>query len=120
MLSNVVPEAAAATPRPVGRLSPAVRLATSAAVVGACCYLGNLFDATVRFPRIGTAVFYPPYAVVTAALLLSPMRHWWLFLLASSLAHAPSARRSGFASAGVKHAHGVHVGRAREAPADRA
>jgi len=60
----------------------------SATLVGALCYLGNLFDATVRFPSIGTAVFYPPYAVVTAALLLSPTRHWWLFLLASSLAHA--------------------------------
>lgn len=87
MLGADGPKAAAAKARPIGRLPPAVRLAMSAALVGAFCYLGNLFDATVRFPSIGTAVFYPPYAVVTAALLLSPMRHWWMFLLASSLAH---------------------------------
>jgi two-component system, LuxR family, sensor kinase FixL len=41
----------------------------------------------VRFPSIGTAIFYPPYAIVTAALLLSPTRQWWLFLLACSMAH---------------------------------
>ena len=87
MLGADGPKAAAAKARPIGRLPPAVRLAMSAALVGAFCYLGNLFDATVRFPSIGTAVFYPPYAVVTAALLLSPTRHWWVFLLASSLAH---------------------------------
>ena len=87
MLGAEVRQAIAAKPRPIGRLQPAVRLAMSALLVGALCYLGNLFDATVRFPSIGTAVFYPPYAVVTAALLLSPTRHWWVFLLASSLAH---------------------------------
>lgn len=87
MLGADVQNATAAKPRPIGRLSPAVRLAMSAALVGAFCYLGNLFDATIRFPSIGTAIFYPPYAIVTAALLLSPTRQWWLFLLASSLAH---------------------------------
>jgi signal transduction histidine kinase len=87
MLAADVAKATAAEPRPIGRLPPAVRLAMSAALVGGFCYLGNLFDATVRFPSIGTAIFYPPYAILTAALLLAPTQHWWLFLLASSLAH---------------------------------
>jgi two-component system sensor histidine kinase UhpB len=37
------------------------------------------------YPGLGTAILFPPYAVLAAALLLSPVRHWWLYLLASAL-----------------------------------
>jgi PAS domain S-box-containing protein len=50
-----------------------------------CCFLGSAFDAAVVFPEIGTAILFPPYAILTVALLFSPVRHWWIYLLASAL-----------------------------------
>jgi PAS domain S-box-containing protein len=38
----------------------------------------------VQFPRIGAAILYPPYAITTAALLFSPPRRWWIYLLAGT------------------------------------
>jgi two-component system, LuxR family, sensor kinase FixL len=65
----------------------AERLWIRATILFGLCYLGARFGALVRFPHIGSAVFFPPYAFLTAALLLSPRRHWWAYLLASSVAH---------------------------------
>jgi PAS domain S-box-containing protein len=61
------------------------RTPVKAALVCFCCYLGSAFDAAVVFPQIGTAILFPSYAVLTAALLFSPARHWWIYLLASAL-----------------------------------
>ncbi len=49
------------------------------------CYLGSAFDSAVVYPRINTAILLPPYAILTAALLLSLVRHWWIYLLAVAL-----------------------------------
>jgi PAS domain S-box-containing protein len=57
--------------------------ALKAALVGICCYLGSLSELV--YPEIGTAILFPPYAVLTAALLFSPLRQWWIYLLASAL-----------------------------------
>ena len=56
-----------------------------ATLVCVCCYLGSAFDSAVVYPRINTAILFPSYAILTAALLLSPLRNWWVFLLASAL-----------------------------------
>jgi PAS domain S-box-containing protein len=45
---------------------------------------GALVGVALRFPRTGTALIYPPYAIVTAALLMSPPRRWWIYLVAGS------------------------------------
>jgi two-component system sensor histidine kinase UhpB len=55
-----------------------------AALVCASCYLGSVLDIAVSFPGIKTAILFPSYAILTAALLLSSPAHWWLYLLASS------------------------------------
>ena len=47
------------------------------------CYLGAWAGSLVRIPEIGTAVLFPPYAVLTAALLLAPARTWWVYVLAA-------------------------------------
>jgi two-component system sensor histidine kinase UhpB len=49
------------------------------------CYLGSALDVAVSYPRIKTAILFPPYAILTATLLLTPAKHWWIYLLASSL-----------------------------------
>ncbi len=40
----------------------------------------------VKF-HVGSAVFFPPYAFLTAALLMSPRRHWWTYLVAAFVGH---------------------------------
>jgi PAS domain S-box-containing protein len=48
------------------------------------CYLGARTGTAVVFPGVGTAILFPPYAVLAAALILAPMRHWWMLLLAAA------------------------------------
>jgi integral membrane sensor domain MASE1 len=57
--------------------------ALRAGLVCICCYIGS--QSELVYPGIGTAILFPPYAVLTAALLLSPVREWWIYLLASAL-----------------------------------
>jgi PAS domain S-box-containing protein len=47
-------------------------------------FLGASAGTALVLPGVSSAVFFPPYAVLTAALLLSPVRHWWLYALASA------------------------------------
>jgi two-component system sensor histidine kinase UhpB len=44
-----------------------------------------VLDVAVSYPRIKTAILFPPYALLTATLLLTPAKHWWIYLLASSV-----------------------------------
>jgi signal transduction histidine kinase len=49
---------------------------------GSCAgaYLGTL----LTFPEVGAAVLFVPYAVLCTALVMSPPRQWWIYLLAST------------------------------------
>ena len=49
--------------------------------------LGNVIGASLRYPEIGSAVVFPPYALLTAALLLSPKRDWGWYIGFSLVAH---------------------------------
>ena len=68
------------------RDSTGARLAATLLLVAGACALGASLNIWLRFPGIGTAIVFPPYAIVTAALLSSPARSWWLILLAASAA----------------------------------
>jgi two-component system sensor histidine kinase UhpB len=39
----------------------------------------------VRFTDAGPAILYPPYAIVTAVMILSPVKHWWVYMVTASL-----------------------------------
>jgi PAS domain S-box-containing protein len=78
----VRPRPAAASPARPG-LRSIVRVEGPLAVCLACA-AGAALGSMFRFPRTGTAILYPPYAIVTAALLAAPPRRWWLYLLAGS------------------------------------
>jgi signal transduction histidine kinase/integral membrane sensor domain MASE1 len=45
-------------------------------------YLGVQVGLELRFPPAVTSVLWPPNAIVTAALLLTPVRLWWVCLAA--------------------------------------
>jgi two-component system sensor histidine kinase UhpB len=57
--------------------------ALKAVLVSACCFLGSTLE--FGYPHQDTAILFPPYAVLTAALIFAPVRHWWIYLLASAL-----------------------------------
>ncbi len=59
-------------------------------VIAACAgyYLTGLFALLLTFSQTGIAVIWPPNAVLLAALLLTPARLWWVYLLAILPTHA--------------------------------
>ena len=80
---------------------PHARTFAAALLVCAGCYVGASFASWVRFPGVGTAILFPPYAILAAALLRAPPRRWWIWLLASSTgniwAHANASEPLSFA-----------------------
>jgi two-component system sensor kinase FixL len=48
---------------------------------------GNEIGSVLQYPDVGAAVLFPPYAALTAALLVAPRRHWFWYILAGSIAH---------------------------------
>ena len=65
-------------------MSARIRTVATALLVCVACWLGAAIGNLLRFPHTGTAILYPPFAIVTTALLLSPPRRWWIYLLAGS------------------------------------
>ena len=49
--------------------------------------IGNAIGSVLRYPDLGSAVLFPPYAALTAALVVSRRRHWGWYVLVGALAH---------------------------------
>ncbi len=49
--------------------------------------LGNEIGSALRYPDVGSAVLFPPYAALTAALVISKRRHWVWYILVGAVAH---------------------------------
>ena len=60
------------------------QIARTAALTFVGCSLGARAGTLMTFPGVGAAVLFPPYAVLAAALVLTPMRQWWLYVLAAA------------------------------------
>jgi signal transduction histidine kinase/integral membrane sensor domain MASE1 len=70
------------------RFQGALRAAAMAAAVAVSYYLGSLLGFVLRVPPETTSVPWPPNAILTAALLLTPSpRRWWIYLAAAFPAH---------------------------------
>ena len=67
--------------------SPTVRLAGSILLVAAGYYAGGLIGLKLKLMPFGISVIWPPNAILLAALILTPTRRWWLYLLALLPAH---------------------------------
>ena len=63
------------------------RVAATAVLVGVAYYVGAKVGLVLRFPPAMSSVVWPPNSILTATLLLSPRRRWWLYLLAAFPAH---------------------------------
>jgi signal transduction histidine kinase len=71
------------------------RTALSALLVFAGYYLGALIAYKLRFPSLNISVIWPPSAVLLVALLLTPARTWWVWLLAAFAAQFVGATQHG-------------------------
>ena len=63
-------------------------LATGMLIFVPIILIGNAIGALLRFPELGSAGVFPPYAILTAALVASPRRHWIWYIIVAALAHA--------------------------------
>ncbi len=72
------------------------RAVTGALLVAAAYYVGANLGLILRFPPTTPSVLWPPNSMLTAALLLSAPRRWWLFLLAALPAHLAAELPAGW------------------------
>jgi signal transduction histidine kinase/integral membrane sensor domain MASE1 len=71
------------------------RIAATAVLVGVGYYLGAKVGEYLRLLPVTTSVMWPPNAILTATLLLTAPRRWWIYLLVALPAHLsalPDAR----------------------------
>ena len=64
--------------------------------VAATYYLGARVGFVLRFPPATTSLIWPPNALLTAVLLLTPPGRWWLCILAAFPAHLVVVLEAGF------------------------
>jgi len=67
---------------------PRLPLSARLLLLGVLLWLGNEFGAMLRYPDLGSAVLFPPYAILTTALLFAPSRDWPWYFLTGFMAHA--------------------------------
>jgi signal transduction histidine kinase len=65
---------------------PAFPLAQALLLFAPISLLCNAVGSLLQYPEIGSAVLFPPYAALTAALLVSAPRNWIWFILADAVA----------------------------------
>jgi signal transduction histidine kinase/integral membrane sensor domain MASE1 len=70
-----------------GGRSQVLRVAAGCLLVCAAYYLGALVGLGLRLPATTPSVLWPPNAVLTATLILTPPRLWAVYLLAALPAH---------------------------------
>jgi signal transduction histidine kinase len=79
----------------IRRVHPFVRMALMALLVSAGYYVGALIAYKLRFPSLRISVIWPPNAILLVALLLTPARTWWVWLLAAFAAQFVGATQHG-------------------------
>jgi len=63
------------------------RVAGTAVLVAVAYYVGARLGFLLQSPSVPTSVLWPPNAILTATLLLTPVRRWWIWVLAVIPAH---------------------------------
>jgi PAS domain S-box-containing protein len=53
-------------------------------LVAVASYAGTLLAGQLRYPGIDALTVFPAYAILTTALLFSPMRRWWVLVIAAT------------------------------------
>jgi signal transduction histidine kinase/integral membrane sensor domain MASE1 len=86
-----------APPATVGRrVFTNQNLLAVAIAVAAAYYVSAQVGLFLTFPPATTSVLWPPNAILTSALLLVPMRHWWVCFAAAFPVHVVLEVGAGF------------------------
>jgi formate hydrogenlyase transcriptional activator len=64
-------------------------------------YAGAWVAKELRFPDSHLSLIWPPTAILLAALLLAPLRKWWIYLLAVAPVHVLVQWQDGVATGGI-------------------
>jgi nitrogen-specific signal transduction histidine kinase/integral membrane sensor domain MASE1/GAF domain-containing protein len=81
---------------PAGKGRPLTRAMLLAFTVAAAYYLAARLGVDLRLPPATTSVLWPPNSLLTAVLLLTPPRLWWVCLAAVLPAHVLVEVQAGF------------------------
>jgi two-component system sensor kinase FixL len=63
------------------------RVAATALLVAVAYYIGAHIGFILRLPPSTLSLLWPPAAILTATLMVAPVRRWWIYLLAAFAAH---------------------------------
>lgn len=77
------------TPKADARILPLARGLLLFAPISLLC---NEVGSLLRYPEIGAAVLFLPYAALTAALVVAPRRHWLWYILVDAVTHFAAHR----------------------------
>jgi two-component system sensor kinase FixL len=77
----------ASTRRAEGEAPPALAVAGAALAVCVAYFVGANIGFILRLPPATPSILWPPNSILTATLLLTPPRRWWIYLLAALPAH---------------------------------
>src|SRR5882672_10715329 len=72
---------------PPDTLQQGRRLAAGLLIFAPLIFAGNEIGSLLRYPDVGAAVLFPPYAILTAALVASRPADWVWYILIDSIAH---------------------------------
>src|SRR5262245_17238323 len=75
---------------------PGLRVAAMALLVCIAYYVGANIGFLLRLPPSTPSVLWLPNSILTATLLLAPVRRWWIYLLAALPAHLIVELAAGF------------------------
>jgi integral membrane sensor domain MASE1 len=78
-----------------GTFPSAEQMALWALAVSVAYYVGAKVGFALTLPRFAVSTLWPPNAIVLAALLATPIRTWWVILLAVLPAHLAAELGSG-------------------------
>ncbi|HEX6438676.1 MAG TPA: sigma 54-interacting transcriptional regulator, partial [Candidatus Binatia bacterium] len=64
-----------------------IQLLLLALLIGIAYYLGALLSFTLRVPSTRSSILWVPNAILLAAFVVTPVKRWWLWILAAVPAH---------------------------------
>ena len=78
------------------RAPPALRLASSALLVGAVCSLSTELGFLLKFPPHHISPLWPTGAILFSVLVMTPVRHWWVYIVAAYFTSVLTDALAGF------------------------
>lgn len=96
MANNVLSSMANASEAVVPRLARAVSLTLRVLLVGLICFLGTEIGFAHKVPPHNISPLWPTVAILFSVLVVTPVRHWWAYVMAGYFTSLINDARAGF------------------------